>query len=146
MLLGSAGTWPQHGGTGRKAWHFPTQGQPIGQTGRKDRKRHWKIKGGPEMKKLALWCLWIEIGFFVYPFYADACSCAWKGPFLTVSKDAPLVIHGRIIRHHPGKSPSMDVLVLETLKGAILDSGMVVQMGDGMHCRPTLEGSYGDGH
>lgn len=92
------------------------------------------------MKKLALWCLWIEIGFFVYPFYADACSCAWKGPFLAVSKDAPLVIHGRIIRHHPGKSPSMDVLVLETLKGAILDSGMVVQMGDGMHCRPTLEG------
>lgn len=100
----------------------------------------WKVKGGPEMKKLAPWCLLIGTGFFVYPFYAGACSCAWNGPFIAVSKEAPLVIHGRIIRHHPGPSPTMDVLVLETLKGAILDSGMVVQMGDGMHCRPTLEG------
>jgi len=47
MLLGSAGTWPQHGRTGRKAWHFPTHGQPIGQTGRKDRKR--KGTQGSEM-------------------------------------------------------------------------------------------------
>lgn len=92
------------------------------------------------MIKIALWCLWIATGFVVYPPYADACSCAWEGPFLGVSKNAPLVIHGKIIRHHPGKSPSMDVLVLETLKGALLDSGMVVQMGDGMQCRPTLEG------
>lgn len=99
-----------------------------------------KVKGGPEMKKLALWCLLTGIGFFVYPFHAGACSCTWNGPFIAVSKDAPLVIHGRIIRHHPGQSPTMDVLVLETLKGGILDSGMVVQMGDGMHCRPTLEG------
>jgi len=34
----------------------------------------------------------------------------------------------------------MDVLVLETLKGGSLDSGIVVKMGDGMQCRPTLEG------
>ncbi|MBF0398204.1 MAG: hypothetical protein HQK78_15615 [Desulfobacterales bacterium] len=29
---------------------------------------------------------------------------------------------------------------METLKGAVLDSGMVVQMGDGMFCRPAMEG------
>jgi hypothetical protein len=75
-----------------------------------------------------------------YPFDACASSCAWNGPFLTVSKDAPLIIHGRILRHHPGQSPTMDVLVLETVKGGVLDSGMLVQMGDGMQCRPTLEG------
>jgi hypothetical protein len=73
------------------------------------------------------------------PSHANACSCIWKGPFLTASKDAPLVVMGKILRHHPGNSPTMDVLVLETLKGGILDSGMVVQMGDGMHCRPTLD-------
>jgi hypothetical protein len=33
----------------------------------------------------------------------------------------------------------MDVLVLETLSGGLLDSGLVVRMGDGMHCRPGLE-------
>ncbi len=71
------------------------------------------------MRKFALWCLLIGIAFFCIPFYAGACSCAWKGPFLAVAKDAPLVIHGRILRHHPGQSPTMDVLVLETLKGGV---------------------------
>jgi hypothetical protein len=80
------------------------------------------------------------VGFPLYAPAAGACSCSWNGPFLTVSKDSPLVIRGRIIRHHTGPSPTMDVLVLETLKGALLDSGMVVQMGDGMHCRPSLDG------
>jgi hypothetical protein len=50
------------------------------------------------------------------------------------------VVIGKIIRHHPDSThPTMDVLVLETLKGGILDSGMVIQMGDGMYCRPTLD-------
>jgi len=69
---------------------------------------------------------------------ADACSCEWKGPFLTVSKEAPLVVRGRIIRHSVPE-PTMDVLVLETLSGGVLDTGLVVQMGDGMQCRPTLD-------
>jgi hypothetical protein len=75
----------------------------------------------------------------INPFSAGACSCAWKGPFLKAAQDAPLVVIGKIIRHHPGKSPTMDVLVLETLKGGLLDSGLVVQMGDGMYCRPTID-------
>jgi hypothetical protein len=83
-------------------------------------------------------CLLIYLAL-ISPFSAGACSCVWKGPFLTASQDAPLVVIGKITRHHPGKSPTMDVLVLETLKGGILDSGMVVQMGDGMYCRPTID-------
>ncbi len=35
----AARTWHQHLGAFQKAWHFPTHGQPIGKTGRKDRKR-----------------------------------------------------------------------------------------------------------
>mgnify|MGYP003590543782 CR=1 FL=1 len=99
----------------------------------------WKVNEDRKMKKISLWCFLIFICSIAHPSYAGACSCSWNGPFIAVSKDAPLIIHGSIIRHHPGQSPTMDVLVLETLKGGLLDSGMVVQMGDGMHCRPTLE-------
>lgn len=69
---------------------------------------------------------------------ADACSCVWEGPFLTVAPKAPLVVRGRILRHHPGRYPAMDVLVLETLAGGLLDSGMRIEMGDGMYCRPMM--------
>jgi hypothetical protein len=98
----------------------------------------WKDMAVPEKKIFVSLFLFIFFGLII-PSSASACSCAWKGPFLTASKDAPLVVIGKIIRHHPGKSPTMDVLVLETLKGGILDSGMVIQMGDGMYCRPTLD-------
>jgi hypothetical protein len=73
------------------------------------------------------------------PVSALACSCVWKGPFLVAAKDAPLIVIGKIIRHHPGKSPVMDILVLDILKGALLDSGLTVAMGDGMHCRPSMD-------
>lgn len=92
------------------------------------------------MKKLTFMFPLIGLCLLILPFCAGACSCAWRGPFLVVAKEAPLIIHGRILRHHPGQPPTMSVLVLETLKGGLLDSGLDVQMGDGMHCRPTLEG------
>ena len=100
----------------------------------------WKAKGVPDMKRIMALCLFIELGFLIAPSHADACSCNWRGPFLAVAKDAPLVVRGRILRHHPGKAPTMDVLALETLAGGLLDAGLVVQMGDGMHCRPMLDG------
>ncbi|MDH7515795.1 MAG: hypothetical protein QHI48_07980 [Bacteroidota bacterium] len=65
------------------------------------------------------------------------CSCPWAGPFLTVSRYAPLVVHAVVINHRDGRSPAMEVHVYETLKGEALDE-ITVQMGDGMHCRPTL--------
>ena len=71
---------------------------------------------------------------------ADACSCAWEGPFLEVFRKAPLVVRGTVLRRHPGDVPCMDVLVTEVLSGGLLDSGLRVQMGDGMHCRPAVEG------
>ncbi len=70
--------------------------------------------------------------------HTRACECAWRGPFLSVYQDAPLVVYGRILRHNLGRHPTMDVLVLETLSGGMLDSGMRIQMGDGMHCRPEV--------
>lgn len=92
------------------------------------------------MKKLPLRFMLIGLCFIMFPFSASACSCAWRGPFLVAAKDALLIIQGKITRHYTGKSPAMGVHVSELLKGGMLDSGMVVQMGDGMHCRPTLEG------
>ncbi|MCX6556262.1 MAG: hypothetical protein NTW95_02360 [Candidatus Aminicenantes bacterium] len=92
------------------------------------------------MKRTLVLCLVFGLGWLVAPVGSMACSCAWRGPFLTVAREAPLVVWGMIIRHHPGPAPTMDVLVLETLAGGLLDSGLVVQMGDGMLCRPTLEG------
>ncbi len=98
----------------------------------------WKAMAVPEKKIMAALLLFAALGF-ISPPSAKACSCVWKGAFLTASQDAPLVVIGKILRHHPGKSPAMDVQVLETLKGGLLDSGLVLQMGDGMHCRPSLD-------
>ncbi|RPH47621.1 MAG: hypothetical protein EHM85_19395 [Desulfobacteraceae bacterium] len=91
------------------------------------------------MKTMAILCLTLVMGYRISSSSANACSCEWRGPFLTAAKETPLVVRGKIIRHHSGPTPTMVVLVLETLKGGLLDSGMVVQMGDGMHCRPALD-------
>jgi len=72
------------------------------------------------------------------PSLADACSCAWAGGFLQVAPQAPLIIIGDILRHEHDPAPAMAVWVREVLKGGLLDSGMRVQMGDGMHCRPSV--------
>jgi hypothetical protein len=77
---------------------------------------------------------------FGYSSSAFACSCVWEGPFITVSKKSPLVVRGRVLRHNPPTPPytvpTLDFLVQETLFGGMLDSGLRIQMGDGMHCRP----------
>jgi hypothetical protein len=70
---------------------------------------------------------------------AKGCSCNWRGPFLVVFHDAPLVVRGKILRHNKGEQATMDVLVLETLRGGLLDSGLRIQMGDGMQCRPDMD-------
>lgn len=97
-----------------------------------------KATAVPEKKILAAICFVVALGL-INPSFSNACSCVWKGAFLTAAQDAPLVVIGKILRHHPGKSPTMDVLVLETLKGGILDSGMTIRMGDGMYCRPAID-------
>lgn len=80
---------------------------------------------------------------------AFACSCVWEGAFMNVVHKAPLVVRAKILRHNipmdaksfdpQASTPSMDALALEVLKGAMLDSGLRIQLGDGMHCRPNVE-------
>lgn len=96
-------------------------------------------KDGLDMKRIISTCLLGMAGFCLAAIQAVSCSCDWKGPFLAVAKQAPLVVRGKILRHHAGESPAMDVLVFETLSGGLLDSGLRIQMGDGMQCRPALE-------
>lgn len=98
----------------------------------------WKGRGGGNMSRIAI-LLAVVIGLGMTETRATPCSCAWRGPFLLVAKQTPLVIRGRILRWHVHPTPTMDVLVLETLFGGLLDSGLTVQMGDGMHCRPDLD-------
>jgi len=82
-------------------------------------------------------CLLILL--LVWTSEAPACSCAWGGPFFTVVEQAPLVVRGRVLRHQPAPAPALDLLVMETWKGGLLDSGLRVAMGDGLHCRPPVE-------
>lgn len=74
----------------------------------------------------------------VTPIRVWACSCDWLGPFFQVAPQAPLIVIGDILRHEPGPPPTLVVWVREVLKGGLLDSGMRVRMGDGMHCRPSI--------
>jgi len=64
----------------------------------------WKAMDVPEKKRIAAWCLFIGLLFLMIPSYAGACSCSWRGRFLTASKDSPLVVMGKIFRHHPGQA------------------------------------------
>jgi hypothetical protein len=89
------------------------------------------------MKKIPLLCLIAVLTVAAASTDSQACSCAWNGPFLSVAKKAPLVVRGRVLRHHPGAPPTMDVLVLETLAGGLLETGLAVQLGDGAMCRPS---------
>lgn len=94
----------------------------------------------PGIRKMFVLVLFLGLGAAMAPLPAAPCSCDWRGPFLSVAVDAPLVVVGRILRHHSGQAPAMDVLVQEILAGGLLDGGLTVQMGDGMHCRPVLDG------
>lgn len=69
---------------------------------------------------------------------AWACRCYWLGAFLDVAPLAPLVVRAEVLRHGvEGGQPTLSLRVKETLAGGLLDSGLVVAVGDGMHCRPS---------
>jgi len=96
-----------------------------------------QVSAGPKIGVCLFLALLVNLTAVTTP--ASACSCAWQGPFLAVAPGTPLVVRGQVLQHHPGPSPAMDILVLETLTGGLFDSGLRVQMGDGMHCRPEME-------
>ena len=70
---------------------------------------------------------------------ASACSCSVEGSFLQQVARSPLIVRVRVLRHHSERA-EMAVQVLELWHGGLLDSGLVVGMGDGLHCRPPLAG------
>jgi hypothetical protein len=66
-----------------------------------------------------------------------ACSCPWLGAFLDVAPLAPLVVRAEVLQHSLGAGqPTLVLRAKEALAGGLLDSGLVVAMSDGMHCRP----------
>jgi hypothetical protein len=72
---------------------------------------------------------------------AGACSCVWRGPFLTVAPSAPLIVRATVLGHHGkrGTEPlAMDLQVLETLRGESPGSPLRVWGDDGMLCRPYV--------
>lgn len=60
---------------------------------------------------------------FYFSIDASACECSWSGPFLKVSTKVNLIVRAEIIDHGPIISDtytfheSMDIKILETLKG-----------------------------
>jgi hypothetical protein len=90
----------------------------------------WKVTVVPEMRRMKVLCLFLGLGLCMIPVSAGACSCGGRGPFLSVAKDAPLVVRARILHHHGAEAPAIDVVVLGTLHGGLLDSVLVIQMGD----------------
>ena len=72
---------------------------------------------------------------------ADACSCAWSGPFVQMAGSADLVIRGvvRGHRHLRGALPlAMDVEVIEIFKGIALGRLIRVWGDNGAQCRPYV--------
>jgi hypothetical protein len=53
-----------------------------------------KAKVVPEIGSMAVLCLLLGLLSMMFPPRAAACSCNWRGPFLTVTRDAPLVVRG----------------------------------------------------
>lgn len=99
--------------------------------------------GGIEVMGANVW-RWLGVATalatLLLPVPLSACSCAWGGPFLAVATHSvPLVIRARVLRQRTQPAPAIEVQVLEVLRGGLLDSGLVIQMGDGMHCRPPVD-------
>lgn len=55
----------------------------------------WKDMENPEKKIIGVVML-VFMLLALMPSFVDACSCIWKGPFLSVARDAPLVIIGKL--------------------------------------------------
>jgi hypothetical protein len=66
-----------------------------------------------------------------------ACTCMWAGPFTKVALGTELVVFGEVRSHD---RTSMDVTVLDVLKGAERRRVIRVWGGDGAACRPSVTG------
>ena len=71
----------------------------------------------------------------------SACSCVWRGPFLSVASQCEGIIRARVLGYHGrarGIDLAMDVEVLEVLSGPIHDRRMRIWGDNGMLCRPGV--------
>jgi len=86
---------------------------------------------------VAGWSRWAAVPCWLAAGPLWACSCPWLGAFLDVAPLAPLVVRAEVLRHRvDAGQPTLVLRAKETLVGGLLDSGLAVAMGDGMHCRP----------
>ena len=73
---------------------------------------------------------------------ATACSCVWRGPFLSVAPQAEGIIRARVLGYHGrarGIDLAMDVEVLEVLSGPIHSRRLRIWGDNGMLCRPGVD-------
>jgi len=73
---------------------------------------------------------------------ATACSCMWRGPFLSVAPLAEGIIRARVLGYHGrarGIDLAMDVEVLEVLSGPIHVRRLRIWGDNGMLCRPGVD-------
>ena len=66
---------------------------------------------------------------------AAACTCFFDGPFSKVASEGDLVVLGEVVSHH-GNSMQLDVL--QVLKGVEKRQRITVWGDNGMQCRPYL--------
>jgi hypothetical protein len=72
---------------------------------------------------------------------AAACSCVWRGPFLSVAPLAEGIVRAKVLGYHGrerGIDLAMDVEVLEALAGPYLPGPLRVWGDNGMLCRPQV--------
>lgn len=69
------------------------------------------------------------------PGVALACTCAWAGPFTRVALGADLVVPAEVRAHD---RHSMEVAVVEVLKGVERRPVIRLLDGDGATCRPSV--------
>jgi len=73
-----------------------------------------------------------------------ACSCIWAGPFLQMSRDSKLVIRGTVksygpkLKHGDRLYASMEVEIVEVLKGKYVKKRIKLLGDTGMNCRPDI--------
>ena len=81
--------------------------------------------------------LLVLLALALRPAPASACSCVYGGPFSQVAPQADLVVAAEVIAHHAN---SMQVEVVQVLKGEETRKRLTVWGDNGIQCRPYVDG------
>jgi hypothetical protein len=77
----------------------------------------------------------VLLAVLAIPNLAMACSCVWAGPFAKVAPGRELVVYGEVLDYY---GHSMEVKVLEVLKGKEERSTIRIWGDNGALCRPYV--------